>query len=157
YRSRWNGDLPRPPRTLREQRRLIRDFRSGSTTTLNSVRVVSSLRQFRSSSVRLTNVNSTVLARQRSFQRSYRQLGVARQRLERPGRSLVGKPAPLSLARVPAGKPLPSGRLPGRSFDSVLRPERGAVREPIRPSGGRSSYRGYAPRYAPDRARTPPS
>jgi hypothetical protein len=164
--------LPRPPRSLVQQGRLVRDFRTRGGA-VNSLRVVQPLGRVRGGSMRLTRVNATQLARQRSYETRYRALSVNRQRLERPGRSLVGKPARWSLAGIPAGRaasvrglpsrPAPYGRgvvsprrsaelrraaSPNRSFYSSPRSERGSAERGRRPLG-RPSYRGHTPRYAP--------
>jgi hypothetical protein len=152
YRGRLNGSLPRPPRTLVQQDRLTREFRGrDGLGNVNTLRVVQPLGQVRGSQVRLMRVNSAQQARQRSFERSFRQLSANRQRLERPGRSPAGRPAPLSLSGTPSGSSRPSRYSPSRSGSG---PRRGG---PSRPgySAPRPSYRGYAP-HAPS-ARPPRS
>jgi hypothetical protein len=112
YLDRVAGRAPLPPRTLVQQNTLLRQSIVNNNTTIvrnNSLRMVSTLNQFRGSNVRLTRVSATQRTTLRVNAQQMRTFGLARSRseaaLRAPRAGLVsGRPAGALKLPVTAGK-----------------------------------------------------
>jgi hypothetical protein len=128
FMGRLHGTLPRPPRTLFAQNRLLRDR---SIRNVNSLRMVHSLHQV-NNRLRLTRVNRSQVNRLRSSMVGYRNILRERQRAEGAGRSLAGRRSPFSLSGLPhSARPSPQAR-PHAVHQFPQRPYRreGTARKP---------------------------
>jgi hypothetical protein len=118
YRARAAGSLPRPPRTLAQQNALVQRSNNGnlSRRTLNSLQTVRRLDQIGGNGVRLAKLTPTQANAARQTATAFRQASLDRQRLERPASAGAGRPAALSLTRVPTTTAI--ARTPNSQFSS---------------------------------------
>jgi len=93
YTGRVRGDLPRPPHTLAQQ-----NVRNSS---VNNLRIVTPLSQFRDSHMSLTRLSAAQAAEQARVAQRFQDVRVQRGNVERGTRSGAA-PRTLSLANVPA-------------------------------------------------------
>jgi hypothetical protein len=88
YEGRFRGDIPRPPRTLVEQNRIVQNITVNNRTTINNinitnfVRATAPLNRFESKSVALRPVPRNQLAEITNYSREVRTLGRERSQIE---------------------------------------------------------------------------
>ncbi len=144
YWGRFDGTLARPPRTFREQRRLLASGRTGA-----HLHVLTPLNRLDPRTARLGPVSRSHLNRERQSIRNMRELSAQRARTERAGRAFR-LPADARAAvgarsfqqnRLVSPGPLPSGR----SFSSSARPRDLSVPGPMEGSRFSAPRRYEAP------------
>jgi hypothetical protein len=100
YLARLHGDLPRPPRTLRQQHELLRD---GRFRQAEGLQVVNRLDRVPHDRLRLTALSRDRVLEERRAAERFHEVSRQRQSLERPGGGRNAQAASLSLAGIPAG------------------------------------------------------
>jgi hypothetical protein len=133
YYGRLNGNLPRLPDSLAQQRELLRNGRFGNA----GLRTVTPLNRFHNGNLRLARVGRNQLLAQRRAEAGFRAVSRQRQALERPGAFRGGRAGALSLAHLPGA--------PGHAALNGRAGRTGPVTRTGPGRGGRAAVAGFGP------------